>query len=319
MSVKTIVEADQVVRGRRTKRPKRVNVAAELARIPLYLWAVVVLIPFWWMIIAAFKTVPELMKNPPTFFPENPSADSFYDPEYQGPGGDPDPDHVAGVFQRWEDVAGGFFRFALNSFGITVVVTVLSLLIASLAAYMLTKTAAPGRRTAFVVIISSMMIPWQVSLIPNYLLTSDLGMTDSYLGYIIPGLAKAFVVFFLVQYLRSIPDDLVHAARVDGASEWRIWWQIILPLLRPALAAMAIFVALGEWNNFLWPLIIIRSDELMNLPVALSNLNNAIVSSPGQMGVAMAASLLATLPTVVFFFLFQKHFIKGIALSGIKA
>ncbi|WP_205325170.1 carbohydrate ABC transporter permease [Glycomyces sp. YM15] len=312
MSVKTLASA-----GTATKRPtpfkRRVNWAAELARLPLYLWALVVLIPFWWMIIAAFKTVPELMKNPPTFFPQDPSLDSFYDPTLGNK------DSVEGVFQRWDEVAGGFLRFAFNSFWITVTVTVISLLIASLAAYMLTKTAAPGRRIVFVTIISSMMIPWQVSLIPNYLLTSDLGMTDSYLGYIIPGLAKAFVVFFLVQYLRSIPDDLVHAARVDGASEWRIWWQIILPLLRPALAAMAIFVALGEWNNFLWPLIIIRTDELFNLPMALSSLNNSIVSSPGSMGVAMAASLLATLPTVVFFFLFQKHFIKGIALSGIKA
>ncbi|HEX2143278.1 MAG TPA: carbohydrate ABC transporter permease [Glycomyces sp.] len=314
MSVKTIAAADAV-----TKRPKKVNTAAELARIPLYLWAVVVLIPFWWMIIAAFKTVPELMKNPPTFFPQDPSVDSFYDPSAPTTGDAPNPDAVPGVFQRWEEVSGGFFRFAANTFGVTVVVTVLSLLIASLAAYMLTKTMAPGRRIIFVVIISSMMIPWQVSLIPNYLLTSDLGMTDSYLGYIVPGLAKSFVVFFLVQYLRSIPDELVHAARVDGASEWRIWWQIVLPLLRPALAAMAIFVALGEWNNFLWPLIIIRTDELFNLPIALSNLSNTIVSSPGSMGVAMAASMMATLPTVVFFFLFQKHFIKGIALSGIKA
>ncbi|THV42946.1 carbohydrate ABC transporter permease [Glycomyces buryatensis] len=314
MSVKTLAAADQVSR----KPGDRINWGAEAARLPLYLFAVVVLIPFWWMIIAAFKTVPELMMNPPTFYPRDPSADSFYDPAFSG-GADPGAGHVEGVFQRWTGVAGGFFRFAANSFGITVVVTILSLLIASLVAYMLTKTAAPGRRTVFVVIISSMMIPWQVSLIPNYLLTSDLGMTDSYLGYVIPGLAKAFVVFFLVQYLRSIPDDLVHAARVDGASEWRIWWQIILPLLRPALAAMAIFVALAEWNNFLWPLIIIRSDELYNLPVALSSLSNSIVSSPGSMGVAMAASLLATLPTVVFFFIFQKHFIKGIALSGIKA
>jgi multiple sugar transport system permease protein len=308
MSVETITAAGTV-----TKRPKKINVAAELARLPLYLWAVVVLIPFWWMLIAAFKTVPELMKNPPTFYPEDPSLNSFYDSSIN------DNDSVPGVFQRWEEVSGGFFRFAANTFGVTVIVTVVSLLIASLAAYMLTKTAAPGRRLVFVVVISSMMIPWQVSLIPNYLLVSDLGMTDSYLGYIIPGLAKSFVVFFLVQYLRSIPDELVHAARVDGASEWRIWWQIVLPLLRPALAAMAIFVALGEWNNFLWPLIIIRTEELFNLPIALSSLSNQIVSNPGAMGVAMAASMLATLPTVVFFFLFQKHFIKGIALSGIKA
>jgi multiple sugar transport system permease protein len=309
-------ESERVFR----KPPAKFTLSGELGRLPLYLLAITVLIPFWWMLIAAFKTVPELMQNPPTFFPTKPSFNAFYDPAWTNePGVQNDPNHVAGVFQRWDRVTGGFFRFAFNSFFVTAAVTVLSLLIASLSAYMLTKTAARGRRTIFIVIISSMMIPWQVSLIPNYLLVADLRMTDSYLGYIVPGLAKAFVVFFLVQYLRSIPDDLVHAGRVDGASEWRIWWQIILPLLRPALAAMAIFVALAEWNNFLWPLIIINDPNLYNLPVALSNLNNAVQTSPRDMGVAMAASMLATIPTVVFFFIFQKHFIKGIALSGIKA
>ncbi len=134
----------------------------------------------------------------------------------------------------------------------------------------------------------------------------------------IPALAKAFVVFFLVQYMRSIPDDLIHAARVDGAGEWRIWWRIVLPLLRPALAAMAIFVVLNEWNNFLWPLIIVNNDLYANLPVALSRLNSSAAQNPQHMGVIFAAAMLTSIPTVVFFLAFQKHFTRGIALSGIK-
>jgi multiple sugar transport system permease protein len=118
--------------------------------------------------------------------------------------------------------------------------------------------------------------------------------------------------------MRSIPDDLVHAARVDGAGEWRIWWRVVMPLMRPALAAMAIFVVLAEWNNFLWPLIIVQSDDMANLPVALSRLNASNAFNPQHMAVIMAASLLTSLPTVIVFLFFQKHFTRGIALSGIK-
>ncbi|MFC6085261.1 ABC transporter permease subunit [Sphaerisporangium aureirubrum] len=124
-------------------------------------------------------------------------------------------------------------------------------------------------------------------------------------------------VLFLVQFLRSVPDDLVEAARIDGAGEWRIWWQIVLPLLRPALAAMSIFVMLGEWNNFLWPLIIVETDQMANIPVALARLNSAFTGTQ-HMGVLMVASLLASLPTVIFFLLFQKHFTRGITMSGLK-
>jgi multiple sugar transport system permease protein len=225
---------------------------------------------------------------------------------------------VAGLFQRFSDVPGGFGRFMFNSLFVATTITVLSLVLASLAAYALTKIDLPGKRVIFVVIVASMMVPWQVSLIPNYLIVRNLGWLNSYEGYIIPALAKAFVVFFLVQYMRSIPDDLVHAARVDGAGEWRIWWRVVMPLMRPALAAMAIFVVLAEWNNFLWPLIIVQSDSMANLPVALSRLNASNAYNPQHFAVIMAASLLTSLPTVIVFLIFQKHFTRGIALSGIK-
>jgi multiple sugar transport system permease protein len=287
-----------------------------LSRVPLYIFGLTMLVPFYWMVTAAFKPVPELTKNPPSFVPTDPTLDAFYEPVY-------DPNQrgeqiVSGLFQRFTDVPGGFGRFMFNSLFIATAITLLSLLLAALAAYALTKMDLPGKKFIFVVIVASMMVPWQVSLVPNYLIVRNLGWLNSYEGYIIPALAKAFVVFFLVQYMRSIPDDLIHAARVDGASEWRIWWKVVMPLMRPALAAMAIFVVLAEWNNFLWPLIIVQSDNMANLPVALSRLNASNAFNPQHMAVIMAASLLTSLPTVIVFLFFQKHFTKGIALSGIK-
>ncbi|MBC6462055.1 carbohydrate ABC transporter permease [Actinomadura sp. HBU206391] len=155
------------------------------------------------------------------------------------------------------------------------------------------------------------------TLVPNYVILRNLGWLDSYQGYIVPALAKAFVVFFLVQYLHSIPDELIQAARVDGAGEWRIWWQIVLPVLRPALAAMSIFIVPAEWNNFLWPLIIVQSDQMANVPVAIARLNSYCTGGRHQ-GVIMAAGLLASLPTIAFFLLFQRYFTRGIVLSGLK-
>ncbi|MER5427115.1 carbohydrate ABC transporter permease [Streptosporangium roseum] len=296
-------------------RPRRSTSWAGWAKTPLYLLAITMIVPFYWMVITAFKPVSEITRNPPSSVPERPTTLGYSDPAWR-PDADT-PGHVAGLFQRFTEVDLGFWRFAINSVVIAGVVTVLALLAASLAAYVITKHDIRGRRVIFLMILGSMMIPWQTTLIPNYLVVRNLGWIDSYLGYIIPAIPKAFVVFFLVQYLRSIPNDLIEAARIDGAGEWRIWWQVVMPLLRPALAAMSIFVMLNEWNNFLWPLIIVESDRMANLPVALARLNSAFTGAQ-HMGVIMAASPLASLPTVVFFLLFQKHFTRGIAMSGLK-
>lgn len=284
-------------------------------KAPLYLLAITMLVPFYWMVITAFKPVSEITRNPPSFVPQSPTTVGLSDPDWN-PEADT-PGHVAGLFQRFTEVDLGFWRFAINSVFIGTTITVLALLAASLAAYVITKHRIRGRRVIFLMILGSMMIPWQATLVPNYLVVRNLGWIDSYLGYIVPAIPKAFVVFFLVQYLQSIPNDLIEAARIDGAGEWRIWWQVVMPLLRPALAAMSIFVMLNEWNNFLWPLIIVESDQMANLPVALARLNSAFTGAQ-HMGVIMTASLLASLPTVVFFLLFQKHFTRGIAMSGLK-
>ena len=286
-----------------------------LGKWPFFILAFTMIVPYYWMFIGAFKPVPELVKNPPTFWVENPTFNNFFDPvadEVPTPDG-----HVKGLFQRFEKVPGRFARFFGNSVFISTSITVLSLLLGSLAAYVLAKHKFPGRNVIFLIILGSMMVPWQVTIIPNFLTMKTFGWLNSYSGYIVPALQKAFVVFFLRQYIMTIPDDLLDAARIDGAGELRIWWRIILPLIGPALTAMAIFVILSEWNNFLWPLIIVQDDTMATLPIALARLNSSM-GGPLTRGVMMAASLLTSLPTLIIFLIFQKQFVQGIALTGIK-
>jgi multiple sugar transport system permease protein len=293
---------------------RRARINGHLLRLPFYLLALTMIAPFYWLLITVFKPPRELARTPPSFVPESPTFANFYDPEWSAQA--INPGHLQGIFQRYQ-VDFGFWRFMFNSVLITTSITVGSLLICSLAAYVIAKHDIKGRRTIFLLIIASMMVPWQTTLIPNYVIMRNLGWLDSYPAYIVPALAKAFVLFFLVQFLQSIPNELIQAARVDGAGEWRIWWRIVLPLLRPALAAMSIFIVLAEWNNFLWPLIIVQSDEMANIPVALARLNSYF-GGPDHQGAIMAGGLLASVPTIVFFLIFQKYFTKGIALSGIK-
>jgi multiple sugar transport system permease protein len=290
--------------------------ASKFRRIPIYLLTVVMIAPYYWMITSSLKTVKELQVVPPTLFPEKITWGNYYDPKF-----DPinyQQDVMQGLFQRYPDLKFGFFRFFINSFVVNISITVLTLFIGSLAAYVVSKHRFKGKKAIYLIIIGSMMIPWQVGLIPGFLLMDTLGWLNTFWAYIVPALPKAFIVFFLTQYLTSIPDELVEAARIDGASEFTIYFRIILPLLKPALIAMMIFTAIGEWNNFLWPLIITTSQDMATLPVALANLKNAGAGNIGTQGVIMGASLLTSIPTIALYFATQKHFIRGIALSGLK-
>jgi multiple sugar transport system permease protein len=287
-----------------------------LLQCPFYVLALTMLLPYYWMIISVFKPVSELIQNPPDFFIRKPTLTNFYDPlatlrhtEFG---------HVLGLFQYFPETKLRFGMFFVNSVLISCTITVLALLIASAVAFVLAKHRIPGRDIIFYTIVASMMIPWQVTLIPNFLTVKSLGWMDTYQGYVIPAMAKAFAVFFMRQYMLSLPDELLDAARIDGASEIRIWWRIILPLIRPAIAAMAIFTVLSEWNNFVWPLIIVKSDAMATMPLAIARINADFAQNPQHMGVSMAAALLASLPTLIFFLAFQRHFIKGIAMTGLK-
>ena len=287
----------------------------KLPYIPLILAALIMIIPYYWMVIGAFKSVPELQAAPPTFFVEHPTLDNYFNPDWVP--GNQATQEAQGLFQYYPQTAGGFLRYYANSLFVAVANTVLGLIVASIAAYVLAKHHFPGRNALFVLILASMMVPWQVTLIPGFMIVRDFGWIDSYLALIIPAIPKAFTLFFLRQYMMSIPDELIDAARVDGANEFRIWWQIMLPLIVPAMIAMGLFMFLGEWNNLVWPLVVIQSQDLRTLPMVMSTMVSQY-QSPVTLGMVMAASLLVSLPTLILFIVFQKQFVRGIALTGIK-
>lgn len=288
------------------------RVLDKVVYIPVLFMAFLMIVPYYWMVIGAFKPVPELRKVPPTFIVKNPTLHSFYDELGNTP-----PDHQEGLFQRFKETKGGFARYYANSVIVSVTTTFAAVLLASLTAYVLAKHRFPGRNFFFLSFLASMMVPWQVTLIPNYLIMNELGWVNSLRAVVIPASAQVFAVFFLRQYMLSIPDELLDAARVDGANEVRIWWSIILPLVRPALVAMGLTTFLGQWNNLVWPMIVLRSSDLRTIPLAISAINQTLYG-PGTLGLVMAAALLTSIPTLILFLVFQKEFVRGITLTGLK-
>ncbi len=206
-----------------------------------------------------------------------------------------------------------FGRYILNSAIVTVAVTVLQILISSLAAFAFARLRFWGREGLFLLYLATLMIPAQVTLIPNFLIIKNLGWYDTYLALIVPGLFSALSTFLLRQYYRSIPLDLDEAARMDGASSLRIWLQIIVPLSWPVIAALAVFTFQGTWNDFLWPLVVTGSQEMRTVPIGLSYF-------VGQYSTAwnllMAGSMISLLPVLLIYFLAQKTFVQGITLTG---
>ena len=206
-----------------------------------------------------------------------------------------------------------FGRYYLNSVVVSVSVTTVQILISSLAAFAFARLRFRGREAIFLFYLATLMIPFPVTLIPNFLIIKNFGWYDTYLALIVPGLFSVFSTFLLRQYYRGIPLDFDEAASMDGASSLRIWWQIIVPLSGPVLATLAIFVFQGVWNDFLWPLVVTTSENMRTIPVGLA----AFV---GQYSTAwdllMAGSVIALLPVLVIYVLGQKWFVQGIALSG---
>jgi ABC-type glycerol-3-phosphate transport system permease component len=286
-----------------------------LARAPLWLLLASMLLPYYWMAIGAFKTVAELMRQPPSFWVEQPTLKSFYNPAWSDQVGDPE--RWAGIFQRSSE-GHGFGQYYLNSLAVTLFVSLLSILAASFVAFVLTKRPFPGSRALFGLLLASMMVPWEVTIIPNFLTVATLGWINSYPALLVPGLAKAFVVFYFRQIILSVSTELVDAATMDGAGTVRIWWSVVLPLLRPGLAAIAIPVAVAEWNNFLWPLLVINDAQHMTLPLQLGKMAGNLSFYPQTAAVLMAGSLLASLPAVLALLLFQRQFVDGLSAGATK-
>jgi multiple sugar transport system permease protein len=302
-------------RRRRRIRPKLV--AAYVILVP---GAILFVAPFAWLVSASFQPVGDIFSWPPQWIPENPTLEGYRlffgiaELETQG---------------RASRSAQGVERWFINSAIVTFSITVLQLFFNSLAAYVFAKRRFPGRDAIFLLFLATMMVPPTVTLIPNYLVLKHIplfggndiwglgghGMLDSYYGLILPGAVSAFGIFLLRQYMQSIPDELLDAARIDGASEFRIFWKVVLPLCKPALAAMAIFTFTYAWEDFFWPLVIISDPNLYTAPLGLALF---VTKNRTSWDMLMAGSVIATLPMIVVFMVFQRNFIRGISLSGLK-
>jgi len=254
----------------------------------------IMIVPFVWMIVTSFKPLDEINTFPPSFFIRKPTIEAY-----------------AELFRI---IPMG--RYFLNSLFVTSAITLANMFFCSLAGYAFAKHRFFGRDKLFLLLVGSMMIPWQVNLIPGFVIIKKLGWLNSFYGLIIPSMSGAFGIFLMRQFIMTIPDDLIDAAKIDGCSEFTIYRRVILPLIQPALASLAIFTFMAQWNNFVWPLIIIYSSKMRTIPLALSVLN-------GQFGtnfaMVMAGAVVATMPVLIVFIAFQKYFIKGIALTGLKA
>ncbi|MSU88844.1 ABC transporter permease subunit [Rhodobacteraceae bacterium 2CG4] len=210
---------------------------------------------------------------------------------------------------------GRFYMWFWNSIIIATITTVSNLFFDSLVGYTLCKFRFPGRQLVFIAILSTLMIPTEMLVIPWYLMSQSFGWLDSYWGIMFPGLMTAFGTFLMKQFFESVPDDFIEAARIDGLNELQIWWTVAMPLVKPALAALAIFVFLGNWTAFLWPLIVTNSVDMYTLPVGLSGFGD---EADVAWELIMTGAAISTIPTLVVFLIFQRFIIRGVVMAGLK-
>jgi len=219
-------------------------------------------------------------------------------------------DNYSAVIRRFD-----FLRYFWNSVFITAIATIITLLFNAMAAFALSKYQFRGRGTVFALILATLMVPPTIILVPNYLIASQLGLVNSLWGVIWPGVATPTGVFLLRQYMLTIPDELLDAARMDNASEWRLFWRIMLPLSAPALAVLAIFSVMWRWNEFLWPLVVLSRSENFTLQLALNSFQGELTTS---WNLLLAMTVLTLLPVTVIFLVLQRHITQGIASAGVK-
>jgi multiple sugar transport system permease protein len=208
-----------------------------------------------------------------------------------------------------------FAQYYINTIIITVARTVFQLILCSLAAYAFARLRFPGKNIIFITILSVLMVPSQVIMIPSFVIMRELGWIDTFYAIIVPGIFSAFGTFLLRQFFMAIPKELDEAAKIDGCSFFGIYWRIILPLSKPALVSLAIFTILASWNDFLWPLIVTNSDEMRVLSIGIATFQGQYAT---DYPLLMAGALMATAPMIIIFLFLQKYFIEGIALSGVK-
>jgi putative chitobiose transport system permease protein len=256
--------------------------------------AILTLFPLLWLISTSLKSPTEnLLQTPPQLLPSQPTLNNFS--------------------RVWESLPFG--QYLYNSILVSVLTVILNLLFCSLAAYPLARLSFVGRNGIFIAIVSTIMIPFQIVMIPLYILTVQLGLTNSYLGMIFPSLASAFGIFLLRQAFMGVPKEIEEAARMDGSSELGLWWFIMLPAIKPALITLAIFVFIGAWSDFLWPLIVIQDENLYTLPLGVAKLAGTFSL---DWRLVAAGSVISIAPVLLLFLFLQRFIVPTETGSGVK-
>lgn len=277
----------------------RLNIPPDLRVSQGLIWllmafsALLVCFPIIWMVLSSFKTSEELWRTSPTFWPDNPTLDGYRQIFAQMP----------------------FGRYFLNSAFVAVASTCLAVMTSALAGYIFAKFTFRGKELLFLGILASMMIPGTVMLVPRYILINWFGWTDTYWALIVPQGITVFGIFMMRQYMHGIPSDYIDAARVDGMSEFGIFVRIILPLCKPAIAALAILSFIDSWGSLLWPLVVTSAEKMRTLPLGIAGL--ATVHSP-MLQLMLPAATITVIPVIFIFALFQGHFVNAMTSSGLK-
>jgi len=255
--------------------------------------ALLSLVPLLWMVSASFMPAGQANQVPPKLLPDPPVTT-----------------HYLEIFTHLR-----LARALLNSATVSVLATLLSVLLNGMAGYAFAKLRFAGRDRIFQLLLVGLVIPVQVGMLPLFLLVKAVGLVNTLAGVVFPATATIFGIFMVRQFALSIPDDLLDAARIDGASELRIFWTVVLPLLRPILATLAVFTFLSTWNDFMWPLVVLSDESKYTLPVALASLSGEHVQDTELM---MAGAVLTIIPVFVVFALLQRHYVRGLLLGGVK-
>ncbi|WP_211175837.1 carbohydrate ABC transporter permease [Brasilonema sp. UFV-L1] len=262
--------------------------------VPLVVIAVLTLFPMFWLISTALKSSTEnIFQSPPQLLPSQPTIENF--------------------INVWQ--TNPFGQYLFNSTLVAVLSVCLNLIFCALAAYPLARLSFPGRDWIFIAIISTIMIPFQIVMIPLYILTVQFGLRNTYLGIIFPSLASAFGIFLLRQAFISVPKEMEEAARMDGCSELGIWWFVMLPAIRPALVTLSIFVFIGSWSDFLWPLIVIQDENLYTLPLGVAKLAGTFSLN---WRIVAAGSVISVAPVLLLFLFLQRYIVPTETASGVK-
>ncbi|WP_066172707.1 carbohydrate ABC transporter permease [Bacillus marinisedimentorum] len=259
----------------------------------LVLFAVTMLLPFVWMVSSSLKPLSEIFSHPPTLIPETFRWENFSE-----------------LFEKFP-----FIQNIFNSLYIAVVYTVLAAFFCALGGFAFAKYEFKYKNILFIILFGSMMIPQEVLMIPLYVVFKNLNWIDTHWGLIIPGIANAFGIFFMRQFIQSVPNDLLDAARIDGLGEFGIFTKIILPVIKPGLASLGIIFFMNSWNNFLWPLILLKSPEMYTVTVAIYSITGGLRQPYHWI---LAGSVISVIPLFVIFLIFERQFIAGITQGAVK-